>query len=140
MKSRLTWWLAACLSFTPILVSIHNGFAARVLERDVTYISLGIVVLYCLITAWLGWALHFGDTAQHIEARLWAYWYAENAQPLGLIGTVIALVLLFGLSGDTAALDEQAIFNGIGTAIFTTLVGAVYGVFMGVQLTILGEQ
>ncbi len=136
IQSRLLWWLVACSSFLLLFYPIQSGFADRVLSQDFTRISLGLTGGYLLITGWVGLALH-----SRMEFPLrWARYYVHEAVQIGLIGTVIGMAFLFGLHEGATEFDAQTILAGVGTAIFTTLTGAVWAAFMHLQLIVLGHE
>ncbi len=136
LQTKLLWWLVACSSFLLLFYTVQNGFAGRVLEQDFTRISFGLTIGYLFVTGWIGLALH----SKMAFPLRWARYYVHEAVQIGLIGTVIGMAFLFGLHEGATDFDAQAILTGVGTAIFTTLTGAVWAAFMHLQLIVLNHE
>ena len=136
LSTRLTWWLVACSSFLLMFYTYQSGFAGRVVSQDFTRISLGLTIIYLGLTGYIGFALH---TSVEFPLR-WARYFTHEAVQWGLVGTVIGMAFLFGLHDGSTEFDAQAILSGVGTAIFTTLTGAVWAACMHLQLIVLGYE
>jgi hypothetical protein len=133
VTTRLYWWLTACLSLL-LTGAGWYAYGDSVLATDKTFITIGIVVAYLVMTAWIGIAIHTGRETP-------AYWanYMIGLMPAaGLVGTLIGIVTLFGLqSGGVDMNNGGAILAGLGTAIYTTLAGLVYSEALFLQLRVL---
>jgi hypothetical protein len=146
---KLKWWLVVNLSAALTVFGVYSGHAANIINTDTTFLALGIVVAYSVMTVWIGWGAH--------RAHGWVYdpdtqleWHNEDAVPekwaayligvfpaLGLIGTLIGIVDLFAFGG--GALENEAVYRGLGTALYVTLCGLVYAEFLMLQLKVLGR-
>jgi len=136
LQTRLLWWLIVCSSLLLLFYAYSSGLTDRIIGQDFTYISIALTASYLFITGWAGLALH-----SKVEFPLrWARYYAAEAIQFGLIGTVIGMAWLFGLHEGSTEFDAQAILSGVGTAIFTTLTGAIWAAFMHLQLIVLDHE
>lgn len=128
-RRRLVWYLVAVLS--AILTALAAIlFGETVLASDRTYITAGIVAMYLLATVYIGVEIHRGRPCP----MYWPKWLVGVMPALGLIGTLVGIAALFGLSGEG---DEAATLAALGTAIYTTLAGLIYSECLWLQLKIL---
>ena len=131
--SKLRWWLVANLSAALTLGGIYSGHAANIIATDTTFLALGIVVAYFVMTVWIGFAAH---SRRDFPDR-WANWLIGVMPALGLIGTLIGIVDLFAFGG--GAIENEAVYRGLGTALYVTLCGLVYSEFLILQMKVLGR-
>ena len=134
MKQNLRWWLVSNLSFILTGWAVWSGFAGQIIATDVTRISLGIVIAYLVMTVVIGFCIHTGRKAPDY----WAAYLIGVFPALGLIGTLVGIVNLFGLGGSEVDLaNNPAMLTGLSTAIFTTLTGLVFSEFLFLQMKVL---
>jgi hypothetical protein len=132
-KQPLQWWLVVSLSGLLLAWGWYSGWAATIVAEDRTFIASGIAIAYLLCTGWTG-----SNLLRGLEPPFAWMEYLASEMPLwGLIGTVIGVILLFGLGHGAGELDREAINAGMGTALFTTLVGAVCSSFLFLQAKVL---
>ena len=86
--------------------------------------------------------------ADRLRAPVEAGWFmVDLAIRLGLAGTIIGFILIFGsLSGEKIVGDDAlrellvSMSGGMGTALFTTLAGLIAATFLSLQYLLLGRQ
>jgi hypothetical protein len=147
-SSQLRWWVIVCFQILILSLGVFFGVWTHIWEVDVTRISFIIISVWLVTTAFAA-RCHFTENAQTVKNFLPIGWFlAEACLALGMIGTVagflIMLVSAFGNIdvSDTAslqtALSDMAL--GMGTALYTTLVGLVSSLFIKSQLVNLEHQ
>jgi hypothetical protein len=145
MTHILKWWLVFTLTLVATGMFVYTGLVWTVIAADITFISIGIVVLTIVSSALLG--RDFYNKIYHGEnINLTNYEFVANTMTkLGFFGTLIGMLLLVDnntvaalASGDLAS--TKAMFTklttGIGTAVYTTLFGLVGDFVMRLQLRI----
>ena len=86
--------------------------------------------------------------ADRLRAPVETGWFmVDLAIRLGLAGTIIGFILIFGsLSGEKIVGDDAlrellvSMSGGMGTALFTTLAGLIAATFLSLQYLLLGRQ
>jgi len=138
MKTRLRWWFVAWLSIILTAGSvIYYGPAILRTDLLTVLITSGIVAVYFVVTAWIGFTLH---TNRQLPSQ-WARHAIGLLPSLGLIGALIGMVQLFGLSGGSVDVnDTAAILSGLGLVLFSTLAGIIYSEFLILQLRVCGDD
>ena len=134
------WWLFICLLSIGAYFGIHFDIFSEIFDTDKTYLSSVILVLFTgstLLTGYRTWLFNYRKT--YTDTKL-GWFCGEIMFSLGMIGTLIGFVLVFGDA--LAHIDNQAnkvqiiadMGIGISTAIYTTLAGLVGTVLLWVQL------
>jgi hypothetical protein len=174
LAQRLFWGWAAMAGvalFTAWWLQSH-GWWQRLVDGDPSGISVGIVVLSVLTTAWCGrraWRLaamaepgsdwrrayvhERRDTPEVASSLLserthgaheTAWWFAAAAIKLGLLGTVVGFIVMAAQIGRSAGFDIEQVQNlltlmtqGMAIALYTTLVGLIANLWLGLQLLLL---
>jgi hypothetical protein len=130
------WWLVLWLS---VLITAAAGayYGPTMMSLGSAYFAIGIVVIYFVISAWIGIALHVGWPLPMSWVR-----YAIGLLPsLGLIGAVAGIIELFGLNASGADLSNSAaILSGLGIVLFSTLAGLAYSEFLILQVRVCGHD
>ncbi len=154
------WWLQ------------RQGMWRALVQGDPSGISLGIVVLSVLVTAWCGhrawhlqqqaartssWRRDYArerlgapDLATQLLAERshgpheTAWWFAATTIKLGLLGTVVGFIVMATQIGRMPSFDIDQVQNlltqmtrGMAIALYTTLVGLVANLWLGLQLLLL---
>lgn len=124
-----------------------NGYVVPMFVSDTTNISYGIAALFGVMMAsvyWRGWKiggaknmLKAGTARAYIERRA-AKMFAKNdhiadgvnwLQGLGLLGTIIGFSMALGsMSAD----DPSGVESAMRTAIGTTIIGTILGMWLDV--------
>src|SRR5438105_1913407 len=131
----LTWFLSSVLTATGFFWLWHSGIVHLVLSADITGICAGLLVLFTLISAYMGWWAYRLQSDSDISypaltREMEIGCFVSDMMPIiGLIGTVIGLSYMFQSTGVGVAISDT---NGVsallahlglgtGTALFTTL-------------------
>lgn len=132
-RTRLSWYAVACLSL--LLTAVGAAvFGQQIVAGDRTYITIGIAATYMIATTWIGVAIHIGRPVP----SYWASYLVGLFPSLGLVGTVIGIITLFGVHVG-AVNDGPEGFYGLATALFTTLAGLTYSMALELQLRVLEQ-
>jgi hypothetical protein len=118
-RSKLLWWLVVNLSVALTAFGVYSGHAANIIATDTTFLALGLVVSYFVMTVWTGWAVHFGGEFP----EKWVNWMIGVMPALGLIGTFVGIIELFVSGG--GAIENEAVFRGVGTALYVVLCAVI---------------
>ena len=143
MSTVLRWWLIFCISILSLVILYYTGFYEELKEKDTTYISFIIVAIYMVASMYLGKVSLDKDRGKPVDKGINAGYYIYDLLPiLGLIGTVVGFILMFGGSfAEINTADAQSVHDalltmalGISTALYTTLVGMVCSEIIKLQL------
>jgi len=137
----LQWWLIICIQALFVGIAIYFGIHKELLDNDKTYLSFVIIGVWILTSLAIGW-LHTktkDSVARSIEV---CSFIAETCLAIGMIGTVIGLIIM--IKGAFVGIDATDIENiqivisnmaiGMGTALYTTVVGLIFSIFIRIQL------
>lgn len=141
-SSLLRWWIIVCFQVLVLLLGLFFGIWTHIWEVDVTRISFVIVAIWLVTTLFVA-KYHFHSLHSARSRFMPVGWFlAETCLALGMIGTVAGfLIMLLSAFGNMdigntesmqAALSSMAL--GMGTALYTTLVGLVSSMFIKIQL------
>ena len=136
------WWLFVCLLSIGAYFGIHFDVFSTIFDTDKTYLSSVILVLFMgstLLTGYRTWLFNYQKT--YTDTKL-GWFCGEIMFSLGMIGTLIGFVLVFGDALAHIDLEDQAnkakiiadMGIGISTAIYTTLAGLVCTILLWIQL------
>jgi len=141
-SSQLRWWVIVCFQILILSLGVYFGIWTHIWEVDVTRISFIIITVWLVTTVFIA-RCHLSNLLKTTVNFLPVGWFlAEACLALGMIGTVagflIMLITAFGSIdvGDTATLQTAlaGMAMGMGTALYTTLIGLVSSLFIKVQL------
>ena len=165
----LFWWLVVLVFAFCVYIAWHLGFLELVFVRDKSHITKCIAMLTLGASAHAAWYIILRGTqlntlvrnnykltdendlavlADRLRAPVEAGWFmVDLAIRLGLAGTIIGFILIFGsLSGEKIVGDDAlrellvSMSGGMGTALFTTLAGLIAATFLSLQYLLLGRQ
>ena len=145
-KTLATWimFLIANLSLTFWLV--QAGIPMWVVEKDFTFLSVFIFVLYIgsVISLWFD-----AKTKKSIEEKFNVQWFiANHLTVIGLLGTVIGLMVgVDALAEIEINLEEpkeilsiiKTLFLALSTALVTTIVGLIASLLLKIQILIINS-
>ena len=143
MSTLLRWWLIYCLSIISLVVSYYLGFFAELLEKDITKLSFVIIAIYLVASIYIGKISYDKDKNKNVDRGVYIGYYVYDLLPiLGLIGTVIGFIFMFGDSFVTINIEDTqtvkdaliAMAVGISTALYTTLIGMIFSEIIKLQL------
>lgn len=136
-RKFLQWWLWFVLQALTITAALLAGGFTFLIENDITYLSLALIAGWIVSSLWIGYR-----TYKRKESNETAWFIADSCMSVGMIGTVVGFIYM--LSGSFAEINPQDIAQmrevigdmaqGMGTALLTTLVGLVTGLFLKIQL------
>lgn len=145
MQAFLRWWLMVCLMIFGGFGLFQFGKLQYIFEADQSGISVLIFAIFGMLTSWIGWLTYKSNkgtkaTTQQIDD---AYFYADAMTALGLIGTIVGLIMVFGPAfanidvSDPATIEAaiKIMTEGMGTALITTLVGSSCSLISKLQIT-----
>jgi hypothetical protein len=147
-SSQLRWWIIVCFQILILSLGVFFGVWTHIWEVDVTRISFIIISVWLITTAFAA-RCHFTDNAQTVKNFLPVGWFlAEACLALGMIGTVAGFLIMLVSAfadiniGDTESMQTvlTSMALGMGTALYTTLVGLVSSLFIKSQLVNLENQ
>ena len=136
------WWLFICLLSIGAYFGIHFDVFSTIFDTDKTYLSSVILLLFTgstLLTGYRTWLFNYRKT--YTDTKV-GWFCGEVMFALGMIGTLIGFVLVFGDALAHVDLENQAnkvkiiadMGIGISTAIYTTLAGLVCTILLWIQL------
>jgi len=138
-SSQLRWWVIVCMQMLIFLLGFPFGIWEHIWIVDITKISFIIMVVWVSGTVSCGY-YHFRG---NLDKFLPIGWFlAEVCLALGMIGTVTGFLIMLvsafegidvsNISTVQNSLAQMA--SGMGTALYTTLVGLVSSLFIKFQL------
>ena len=136
------WWLFVCLLSIGAYFGVHFDVFSMIFNTDKTYLSSVILLLFTgstLLTGYRTWLFNYRKT--YTDTKV-GWFCGEVMFALGMIGTLIGFVLVFGDALAHIDLEDQAnkakiiadMGIGISTAIYTTLAGLVCTILLWIQL------
>jgi hypothetical protein len=140
-SSQLRWWVIVCFQILILSLSVFFGVWAHIWEVDITRISFAIISIWVATTICV--AQCHRPTCQYKEKFIPVGWFlAETCLALGMIGTVagflIMMISAFGeidiSNAESMQMALSSLALGMGTALYTTLVGLVSSLFIKTQL------
>ena len=144
MKNQLPFlrWLLIVVPLTVIAIFAHFfGFYESIYENDKSWISFSVLGIFTLASIWIGCQ----TKRLSLKGTQFLWMTSDMCLTLGMIGTIVGfLMMLVGgfsiQSGDAAGIQALlARFSvGLGTALYTTLVGLVCSMLLKLQLFNLG--
>lgn len=128
----LIWWFFFCLQIFGALVGFHFDVLDMIIAADPTYISIFILCIHAVTVLIIGYYTYTRDLS-NIEP-LW--FVSETQLGLGMVGTLVGFIIMFsgafavGITPENIKNVITAIALGVGTAIWTTLVGLSSGLII----------
>ncbi len=157
----LKWFLIFMLSTLGFMVYYSTGLFWKVYEADITYICHIITVVFFYFSIRVGCntfnacidiSKGSDEEEPYMDKGRYKYWsrklrkyyryndmgwfVANHLPTLGLLGTLIGMSYVFLFSGvDMSTQAGQAmIFKGMGTALYTTIMGTICSLLLKKQL------
>ncbi len=135
-------WLLIVIPVTVVaIISGFLGLYQSIYENDKSWISFSVLGIFVLQSIWIGYQTY----ALRLKGTQFGWMVSDMCLTLGMIGTIVGfLMMLVGgftvASGDTAGIQALlARFSiGLGTALYTTLVGLICSMLIKLQLFNLG--
>jgi multisubunit Na+/H+ antiporter MnhC subunit len=135
------WWVVFGLILATAVFSFFLG-AFGILLLDVTFMTFGILCLFAVTSAALGWISIDKSRSKYIR---YARFASQSMVGLGMIGTAVGLFVMLsgGLSGIDASNVESVkilvsqMTAGIGTALLTTIMGMICSFLTRLQIVVI---
>jgi hypothetical protein len=146
----LQWWIIFCTSVFAAFLMYYFGILDMVLLGDKTYISMGILGAYFVLSL-ENLRIHYNPISTDEMVRGSPYdiqwFYSEQLMTLGMIGTVIGFLIMLStafVNVDVTSVNDMkdVIGNmamGMGTALWTTLFGLITATLSRLQLVFLED-
>jgi hypothetical protein len=156
MTTFTKWFLLNAVMLTAAFLVEQKGWLTLVIKNDASYISIVIMSLYVIISAFVGRLCYLADKMSkdnpekkakeesYLNKRADLGWFAaEHFFSLGLLGTLIGLTIATSTSLTEEAQVTQIVTGlkaGLNTAFYTTICGIVFSLPLQVQLMILKQE
>ena len=150
MNTFTKWFLLNSVVVTAPFFAETKGALSTMIKNDVSYLTVVIMVLYVIFTAFVGKLCYLADkvdskkvkseTAKLSRQAEVGWFVAEHFFSLGLLGTVFGLcVATSGNLDETAQVSSivAGLKIGLNTAFYTTICGIVFSLPLQAQLMIL---
>jgi hypothetical protein len=150
MNTFTKWFLLNSVVVTASFFAETKGALSTMIKNDVSYLTVVIMVLYVIFTAFVGKLCYLADkvdskkvkseTAKLSRQAEVGWFVAEHFFSLGLLGTVFGLcVATSGNLDETAQVSSivAGLKIGLNTAFYTTICGIVFSLPLQAQLMIL---
>lgn len=131
-QAMLIWWLFFCLQVFGAVIGYHFDILNMIIAADPTYISMFILLIHAVTVLVIGYYTYKKDLSN--TDSLW--FVSETQLGLGMIGTLVGFIIMFSgafsgvISTENIKNIITSIANGVGTAIWTTLVGLSSGLII----------
>jgi Ca2+/Na+ antiporter len=150
MTTFTKWFLLNAVMLTAVFFAEQRGLISTIVKNDLSYISILIMVLYVLVSGYVGKLCYLADkinenkkeeAKEFLRKRSHMGWFAaEHFFSLGLLGTIIGLIFATRGSLDSSIPITEMVGGlkeGLNTAFYTTVCGIVFSLPLQVQLMIL---
>jgi len=140
--SFIRWWVIVILQSLSLAIAVYFGATEEIWLNDQTKLSFVILAIWAVSTLSIGY-WHLARNKSRVNYMTKIGWFlSETCMAIGMIGTVIGFLLMLGSAfgninvADTASLQTALKFMALGmsTALYTTLVGLVCGLYIKSQL------
>lgn len=150
MTTFTKWFLLNALVLTALFFAEQKGAISLMVKNDVSHITILIMVLYVIVSAYVGRLCYLSDkinskrkddAVDYLFKRADLGWFAaEHFFSLGLLGTIFGLCVATTTNlSETAPVAQvvSGLKEGLNTAFYTTICGIVFSLPLQVQLMIL---
>ena len=153
MTTFTKWFLLNAILLTAVFFAEQKDAISTIVKNDLSYISILIMGLYIIISAYVGRLCYLADkinkkraedARRYLLQRSELGWFsAEHFFSLGLLGTIIGLIFATegSLDGSLPTAEIVAgLKEGLNTAFYTTVCGIVFSLPLQLQLMILKHK
>lgn len=145
MTALVRWWMIFCSIVSGFVVLTSTGLIAFAWQADHSKISFVNLILFCLITPFIGWLTKsiVADGNRSNQRFLQACWFASEAMMgIGMMGTLVGFMMMFTDAmahmniNDTNTIKTIIISlsRGFTTGLVTTLIGISTSILVKTQL------
>ena len=135
----LKWWILFTAQLCGVWAAWNYGVFNTLYEVDKSFIGFGILIVHSIATLWIG------NKTKNIQSTNFdtsqGYFICETFLKMGMVGTVIGFILAFSnfteldvTNIESMRLVLRTMATGIGTALWTTLIGFVCNTLLKLQL------
>lgn len=143
MQTQLKWYAIFCSSILLVFLSYYFGILHELYQTDFTKLSWVIIAIFFIMSTTLGYKLH----KKNLAITDFEWFVAESMLSIGMVGTVIGFIYMLttiftGLDVQQIATVQQALSDmatGMGTALWTTLVGLIFSIIYKTQLVLVDD-
>lgn len=149
MDKSIKWWLFFCIIVLFTFISWYFNIFALLYVSDITMLSWFIILLTYVYSITIGYKIHTQSKDQLQIINYDVEWYvSEMVISMGMVGTVVGFIYMLSLSFTTLDINEISSLQsalgdmalGMGTALWTTLIGLICSILLKVQLIIAGDS
>ena len=143
MKTFTKWFLLNAVVLTACFFAETKGAFSTMIANDVSSITLLIMVLYVLMSAYVGRLCFLSDRINGKRKADAGWFAAEHFFSLGLLGTIFGLCVATATNLSDSAPVSQVVAglkHGLNTAFYTTICGIIFSLPLQVQLMILKNR
>lgn len=143
MQTQLKWYAIFCSSILLVFLSYYFGILHELYQTDFTKLSWVIIAIFFIMSTTLGYKLH----KKNLAITDFEWFVAESMLSIGMVGTVIGFIYMLTtiftgldvqqIESVQRALSEMA--TGMGTALWTTLVGLIFSIIYKTQLVLVDD-
>jgi hypothetical protein len=134
----LQWWLLQLIIFLIAIICFKFGLFHQIWQKDSSYLCFVIMAIYVCVSAFNGYLC---SKKEYSDKHLEIGWFAsEFCLSLGMIGTVVGFIQMLSgfdvLDGAPTKSIQNLIASmsyGMSTALYTTLVGLIFGNILKLQ-------
>lgn len=140
--SLVRWWVLVCMQLLSFGIAGYFGAYQELWAKDLTKLSFVILSIWVITTVWIGfWQLKFVRIRVAYLIKI-GWFMSEVCMAVGMIGTVSGFLLMLGTAfsgidvADTSTLQTAltSMAVGMSTALYTTLIGLISGLYIKSQL------
>lgn len=147
MDALHKWWFIFWMTIVGGIIAAYSGLFYKLLHADVTYLGITTIVLYVIITGYIGTltrkVARDGCNLDQVEIETKPCWFATEAMlGLGMIGTVAGFLIMlnaFNVNVDPSNFEASKTLItkaavGMSTSAVTTVVGIIFSLLGKLQL------
>ena len=146
------WWTTIVMvGICAGLLEYYIGASSFVWERDPTKISLGILLIFTIVSAVVGYYSYLIQFKYEkiSDQKLQPLWFfSETVMSIGMVGTLIGFLVVLTTTFvdiDTTSTQEMKrvignLASGMGIALLTSLCGLISSILLKFELVLLDTE
>lgn len=157
-KLFVRWWLSFIFTLVGFFICYRLGIFREIYEKDSSYLSWLILVIYSYMTIWCGrkcWHVsnmvegqkYSDEFKEKLLRQQEIGWFASDlCLTIGMIGTVVGFIMMLAGFTKVDATNSQSVQTtisgmalGMSTALYTTLAGLICGTMLKLQYFALSQ-
>lgn len=138
----LRWLLITVPLTVAAIFAYFAGFYGDIYENDKSWISFTVMAIFALQSLYIG----YQTKKRSVSGTQFGWFVSDACLTLGMIGTIVGFLMMlhggFTISSDDAQSIQRLLGRfsvGLGTALYTTLVGLICSLLLKLQLFSLGH-